>query len=117
MPINNKYLKGKLAQFENVVRKCLITLNLIWFHVYNVNLTIKQILFFKTEKCRVPETPAGLTITTDVTDDQMKKGQHLTFACENRNHIIKGNATLECLENGQWSNPLPTCEGTTLVLL
>lgn len=100
------------------MRKCLITLNLIWFHVYNVNLTIKQILFFKTEKkCRVPETPAGLTITTDVTDDQMKKGQHLTFACENSNHIIKGNATLECLENGQWSNPRPTCEGTTLVLL
>ncbi|XP_026003866.1 complement factor H-related protein 5-like [Astatotilapia calliptera] len=63
-----------------------------------------------SEKCRVPETPAGLTITTDVTDDQMKKGQHLTFACENSNHIIKGNATLECLENGQWSNPRPTCE-------
>uniref|UniRef100_A0A3P9CI13 Complement factor H n=1 Tax=Maylandia zebra TaxID=106582 RepID=A0A3P9CI13_9CICH len=72
------------------------------------------ILFFKTEKCGVPKTPAGLTITTDVTDDQMKKGQHLTFACENSNHIIKGNATLECLENGQWSNPRPTCEGTTL---
>uniref|UniRef100_A0A3P9CI19 Complement factor H n=1 Tax=Maylandia zebra TaxID=106582 RepID=A0A3P9CI19_9CICH len=62
------------------------------------------------EKCGVPKTPAGLTITTDVTDDQMKKGQHLTFACENSNHIIKGNATLECLENGQWSNPRPTCE-------
>uniref|UniRef100_A0A3Q4I199 Sushi domain-containing protein n=1 Tax=Neolamprologus brichardi TaxID=32507 RepID=A0A3Q4I199_NEOBR len=61
------------------------------------------------EKCRVPETPAALTITTDVTDDQMKKGQHLTFACKNSNHIIKGNATLECLENGQWSNPLPIC--------
>ncbi|XP_031613608.2 complement factor H-related protein 3-like [Oreochromis aureus] len=62
------------------------------------------------EKCGVPETPAGLTITTDVTDDQIRKGQHLTFACEDSNHIIKGNATLECLENGRWSNPLPTCE-------
>uniref|UniRef100_A0A669D0S1 Sushi domain-containing protein n=1 Tax=Oreochromis niloticus TaxID=8128 RepID=A0A669D0S1_ORENI len=85
-------------------------MNLILFHVYNVNLTVKQILFFKTEKCRVPETPAGLTITTDVTDNQIRKGQHLTFACEASNHIIKGNATLECLENGRWSNPLPTCE-------
>ncbi|XP_025755199.1 complement factor H isoform X2 [Oreochromis niloticus] len=62
------------------------------------------------EKCRVPETPAGLTITTDVTDDQIRKGQHLTFACEASNHIIKGNATLECLENERWSNPLPRCE-------
>ncbi|XP_063356779.1 complement factor H [Pelmatolapia mariae] len=62
------------------------------------------------EKCRVPETPPGLTITTDVTDDQIKKGQHLTFACEDSTYIIKGNATLECLENGHWSNPLPTCE-------
>ncbi|CAI5637020.1 unnamed protein product [Oreochromis niloticus] len=62
------------------------------------------------EKCRVPKTPSGLTITTDVTDNQIRKGQHLTFACKNSNHIIKGNATLECLENEHWSNPLPTCE-------
>ncbi|XP_063356617.1 complement factor H-related protein 4-like [Pelmatolapia mariae] len=62
------------------------------------------------QNCRVPEVPASLRITTDVTGNQIRKGQHLTFACEDSSHVIKGNATIECLENGQWSNPLPTCE-------
>uniref|UniRef100_A0A668VH33 Sushi domain-containing protein n=1 Tax=Oreochromis aureus TaxID=47969 RepID=A0A668VH33_OREAU len=62
------------------------------------------------QNCRVPEVPASLRIATDVTGNQIRKGQHLTFACQDSSHVIKGNATIECLENGQWSNPLPTCE-------
>ncbi|XP_030583027.1 complement factor H-like [Archocentrus centrarchus] len=64
------------------------------------------------EKCTVPEIPSSLRFTTDSPRSQILKGQYLTFTCVDSTHIIKGNATFECLANGQWSDPLPTCEAT-----
>ncbi|XP_030582910.1 complement factor H-like isoform X2 [Archocentrus centrarchus] len=63
-----------------------------------------------TEICTVPEIPPSLLITTDSPGSQVMRGQYLTFTCEDSTLIIKGNATVECLANEQWSNPLPACE-------
>uniref|UniRef100_A0A3P9DTX8 Complement factor H-related protein 2-like n=1 Tax=Maylandia zebra TaxID=106582 RepID=A0A3P9DTX8_9CICH len=51
----------------------------------------------------------SVRITSHIQGNRLKKGQKLTFTCLRRNHFMQGNKTVECLANGQWSDPFPTC--------
>ncbi|XP_044056029.1 complement factor H-like [Siniperca chuatsi] len=61
------------------------------------------------EKCNVTGVPANVRITTYVPNNQLRKGQNLRFACHKRGDTLRGRASVECLANGQWSDPFPTC--------
>ncbi|XP_044056186.1 complement factor H-like isoform X2 [Siniperca chuatsi] len=61
------------------------------------------------EKCNVTGVPANVRITTYVPNNQLRKGQNLRFACRKRGDTLRGRASVECLANGQWSDPFPTC--------
>uniref|UniRef100_A0AAQ6IG79 Sushi domain-containing protein n=1 Tax=Anabas testudineus TaxID=64144 RepID=A0AAQ6IG79_ANATE len=62
------------------------------------------------ENCRVTEIPGSVRLTTrHVAGSQLRAGEKLRFDCRQRNHIIHGNEEVECLANGQWSEPFPTC--------
>uniref|UniRef100_A0A7N8X7K7 Sushi domain-containing protein n=1 Tax=Mastacembelus armatus TaxID=205130 RepID=A0A7N8X7K7_9TELE len=52
-------------------------------------------------------------ITHNAPGGQLSKGQTLKFACTNNKHFLHGNATIQCLANGQWSDSVPTCGSPT----
>uniref|UniRef100_A0AAQ6ISH8 Sushi domain-containing protein n=1 Tax=Anabas testudineus TaxID=64144 RepID=A0AAQ6ISH8_ANATE len=63
-----------------------------------------------SKNCRVTEIPGSVRLTTrHVAGSQLRAGEKLRFDCRQRNHIIHGNEEVECLANGQWSEPFPTC--------
>uniref|UniRef100_A0A668VDS9 Sushi domain-containing protein n=1 Tax=Oreochromis aureus TaxID=47969 RepID=A0A668VDS9_OREAU len=49
---------------------------------------------------------AGLPPSNEI----MATGHKLRFLCSNT-HVLKGSREIECLENGQWNSPFPTCSG------
>ncbi|XP_045905841.1 complement factor H-related protein 1-like isoform X2 [Micropterus dolomieu] len=61
------------------------------------------------DKCKVTDVPANVYIPVYVPNNQLRKGQKLRFECRQRGHFLRGNASVECLANGQWSDPFPTC--------
>ncbi|XP_043986327.1 complement factor H-like isoform X3 [Gambusia affinis] len=62
-----------------------------------------------SEKCRIPELLKTVRIVSSVQGDFISKGDILSFACRQQDHIMQGNSTSSCLGNGKWSNPLPQC--------
>ncbi|XP_057696961.1 complement factor H-like isoform X2 [Corythoichthys intestinalis] len=62
-----------------------------------------------TEPCQVRDIPAGVHLSTKLHNTQVQQGQKLKFSCRLRGHMIRGKAEVECLPNGQWSDPFPTC--------
>uniref|UniRef100_A0A3Q1IA51 Sushi domain-containing protein n=1 Tax=Anabas testudineus TaxID=64144 RepID=A0A3Q1IA51_ANATE len=63
-----------------------------------------------SKNCRVTEIPGSVRLTTKhVAGSQLRAGEKLRFDCRQRNHVIHGNDKVECLANGQWSEPFPTC--------
>uniref|UniRef100_A0A3Q1B2W6 Sushi domain-containing protein n=1 Tax=Amphiprion ocellaris TaxID=80972 RepID=A0A3Q1B2W6_AMPOC len=52
---------------------------------------------------------ANVVVTPRLSGQTLTKGQKLTFSCSQRGQFIQGNATVECLANGQWSDSFPTC--------
>ncbi|KAF3690587.1 Complement factor H H factor 1 Precursor [Channa argus] len=61
------------------------------------------------EECIVTSVSSGVAITQHQQGDKLSIGQKLEFTCKKSNKVIEGKATVECLENGQWSDPFPTC--------
>ncbi|XP_061153328.1 complement factor H [Syngnathus typhle] len=61
------------------------------------------------EPCQLTDIPNSVRLTTQLTDTQVRKGQKLKFYCPLRGQLLQGKAEVECLSNGQWSNPFPTC--------
>ncbi|XP_026200728.1 complement factor H-related protein 1-like [Anabas testudineus] len=62
------------------------------------------------QNCRVTEIPGSVWITTrHVAGSQLRAGEKLRFDCRLLDHVINGNQEVECLANGQWSEPFPTC--------
>ncbi|XP_061682050.1 complement factor H-like [Syngnathoides biaculeatus] len=61
------------------------------------------------EPCKVTGIPASVTLSTNLEDRQATKGQKLKFYCRLRQQMLRGKAEIECLPNGQWSDPFPTC--------
>ncbi|KAI3368487.1 hypothetical protein L3Q82_025500 [Scortum barcoo] len=62
-----------------------------------------------SEKCKVPGVPANVLIDRQVPNNLLGKGQSLKLRCRRYDHVIQGNAEVECLGNGQWSHTFPTC--------
>ncbi|XP_071342393.1 complement factor H isoform X12 [Trachinotus anak] len=62
-----------------------------------------------TEKCKVTRIPENVNVYTQAAGNQLTKGQKLKFSCRLRGHILRGSKEVECLENGRWSHPFPTC--------
>ncbi|XP_067369007.1 complement factor H-like isoform X2 [Channa argus] len=61
------------------------------------------------KECIVTSVSSGVAITQHQQGDKLSIGQKLEFTCKKSNKVIEGKATVECLENGQWSDPFPTC--------
>uniref|UniRef100_A0A4W6F526 Sushi domain-containing protein n=1 Tax=Lates calcarifer TaxID=8187 RepID=A0A4W6F526_LATCA len=59
--------------------------------------------------CRVTGIPQNVNTIPRVPAYEQRKGQKLRFSCRLRGHVLHGKAQVECLENGQWSDPFPTC--------
>lgn len=76
--------------------------------------TDEQIAFFKADECKVRGIPNSVRITSHIPGNQLQKGQKITFACRQRHLFMRGNETVKCLENGQWSDPFPTCGGKSI---
>ncbi|XP_053177944.1 complement factor H-related protein 1-like [Scomber japonicus] len=62
-----------------------------------------------SEKCRITDVAGTTRIERHVAGEQLQKGEKLKFYCPVRGHFLRGNAEVECLSNGQWSHPFPTC--------
>ncbi|XP_073331839.1 complement factor H-like [Pagrus major] len=63
------------------------------------------------EKCQVTGVPNSVHITPSVPNKQLRRGQQLRFTCRYHGHFLQGKAMVECLADGQWSAPFPTCGG------
>ncbi|KAI3368491.1 hypothetical protein L3Q82_025501 [Scortum barcoo] len=66
---------------------------------------------------KVPGVPANVLIDRQVPNNLLGKGQSLKFRCRRYDHVIQGNAEVECLGNGQWSHPFPTCGRKSVLFL
>ncbi|TMS20723.1 Complement factor H, partial [Larimichthys crocea] len=64
-----------------------------------------------TENCKVGDVPSNVYTIPSLhqVGHQLRKGEKLKFVCSNRRHILRGNAEVECLQDGQWSDSFPTC--------
>ncbi|XP_039984433.1 complement factor H-like [Xiphias gladius] len=61
------------------------------------------------DTCKVTGVPNNVHLRTHAPGNQLTPGQKLRFSCRLRSHFIQGKAEVECLENGEWSHPFPTC--------
>ncbi|XP_054459534.1 E-selectin-like [Anoplopoma fimbria] len=61
------------------------------------------------EKCKVAGVSNSMHLITHVPNNQLRRGQKLRFACNNQRHVLHGKEEVECLANGHWSDPFPTC--------
>lgn len=57
-------------------------------------------------KCRNPGNPANGRLYGDI----YSVGSEVTFSCE-EGFQLTGVTKLTCMESGQWSHPIPYCEG------
>ncbi|XP_061594581.1 complement factor H-like [Cololabis saira] len=62
-----------------------------------------------SETCQIQGVPQILYITEPIPNNELMKGQTVTFACRRSGEFIQGNETLECLANRRLSGPFPTC--------
>lgn len=71
----------------------------------------------KTEKCRITEVPWSVHIISGhPLSNNLRKGQKMEFGCKNSAKFLHGTSEVECLTNGQWSHPFPTCGGNSILL-
>ncbi|XP_029939702.1 complement factor H-like [Salarias fasciatus] len=61
-----------------------------------------------SETCKILDVPNNVNRDPAFGNDLLK-GRNLTFTCKFRGHFIQGYATVQCLDNGQWSHQFPTC--------
>ncbi|XP_074491200.1 complement factor H-like isoform X2 [Sebastes fasciatus] len=62
-----------------------------------------------SDTCKVAGVSRSVRLNTHVPHNQLRKGQKLRFGCTNWRDTLRGNAEVECLAGGQWSDPFPTC--------
>ncbi|CAK6964441.1 complement factor H-like isoform X1 [Scomber scombrus] len=62
-----------------------------------------------SEKCRITDVQRNTRLERHVVGQQLGKGDKLRFYCPLHGHHLRGNEEVECLANGQWSHPFPTC--------
>lgn len=90
-----------------------VYINLLIKLFKQINKTVLLFCFFliKIDRCTITGVPENVWMYRYVEGEQLRKGEKLRFHCRLRNHILQGNKEVECLENGQWSDPFPTCGG------
>ncbi|XP_072770810.1 complement factor H-like isoform X2 [Nerophis lumbriciformis] len=62
-----------------------------------------------SEPCQITGVPNNVRLSTQIRVRQARKGQKLTFSCLRRGDTLLGKNVVECLSNGLWSDPFPTC--------
>lgn len=62
-----------------------------------------------SETCTVTGLPRSVRIDEYLEGQQLRKGQKLKFYCRLRGDTLQGKREVECIENGEWSGPFPTC--------
>nr|AKG51682.1 complement factor H [Oryzias sinensis] len=62
-----------------------------------------------TKTCEMPNISQMLRLMTPVEGGRAKKGKKLRFECSQRGKFLQGNAEIECLESGGWSDQPPKC--------
>lgn len=63
-------------------------------------------LFQEPIKCKAPGNPENGHSSGEI----YTVGAEVTFSCE-KGHQLMGTTKLTCLESGEWSHPIPYCEG------
>uniref|UniRef100_A0A3B5KET7 Sushi domain-containing protein n=1 Tax=Takifugu rubripes TaxID=31033 RepID=A0A3B5KET7_TAKRU len=65
-----------------------------------------------SENCRITDVPWSVGIISGHRRySQVRKGQIVKFSCKGPATFLHGTSEVECLDNGQWSQPFPTCGG------
>ncbi|XP_013872231.1 sushi, von Willebrand factor type A, EGF and pentraxin domain-containing protein 1, partial [Austrofundulus limnaeus] len=64
------------------------------------------------KKCQIPTLTENVLIHPPVEGHAVRTGHTITFACRHAWLSIHGNSKIQCLEDGQWNGPPPTCEGS-----
>ncbi|KAM3620616.1 uncharacterized protein V6R79_025942 [Siganus canaliculatus] len=62
-------------------------------------------------ECKITGIPDGVNIHPYGITSLVRVSQQLTFSCRNHQHVLRGEKTVECLADGKWSHPFPTCAG------
>ncbi|XP_061884508.1 complement factor H [Entelurus aequoreus] len=62
-----------------------------------------------SEPCQITGVPNNVRLSTQLRGRQARKGQKLTFSCLRNADTLLGKKVVECLSNGLWSDPFPTC--------
>ncbi|XP_067387548.1 complement receptor type 1-like [Emydura macquarii macquarii] len=57
-------------------------------------------------RCQKPEIENGKQVPT--TESEYTYGSSVEFKCDS-DYILKGNASINCEENGKWNPPVPSC--------
>ncbi|XP_042272951.1 complement factor H-like [Thunnus maccoyii] len=61
------------------------------------------------DTCTVTDVLGKAKLHKYVEGAQLREGEKLRFYCNLRGHILQGKEEVECLADGQWSGPFPTC--------
>lgn len=70
-----------------------------------------HILLFSDRSCKIGVMDPHLYVAgLPPSNEIMATGHTLRFLCSNTRVLI-GSTEIECLENGQWNSPFPTCSG------
>lgn len=87
----------------------------VFFHDERLTMLIFS---SNTENCRITDVPRSVYISSGHSlYGQVRKGQIVKFRCNNPATFIHGTSEVECLDNGRWSHPFPTCQGNSILLL
>lgn len=77
-----------------------------------VNVLTKNCFFCQTEYCHVTHLPNNVIVNEiGRLPHAARQGQRLTFRCSRHGQVLHGANSVECLANGEWSHPFPTCGG------
>lgn len=77
-----------------------------------VNVPTKNCFFCQTEYCHVTRLPNNVIVNEiGRLPHAARQGQRLTFRCSRHGQVLHGANSVECLANGEWSHPFPTCGG------
>lgn len=92
---------------------------LMWLKLFFHDERLMMLMFSSnTENCRITDVPRSVYIISGHSQySQVRKGQIVKFRCDNPTTFIHGSSEVECLDNGQWSHPFPTCRGNSILLL
>ena len=81
-----------------------------------------RVVFFRScvsgertcESLAAPSVRGG-TVTQSCAIGRQDRGTICRFACNDTRYLLEGDSTTFCMENGEWSSPVPDCIGDEMI--